>query len=178
MTGTPPGGFRFDADGRGRPVLAEGWLYTHAGARDGSAQHAVAGGLPDFHAGHLIPSRFGGPGDRRNLVPMSAVTNTSYIASIENAIARHLKSGPVYLRVTVEYRDTSRIPDFVTHSLFRADGRGGLTPIDGGCVVTAVGASPSAKMSAVRDPYTGRAIAPKEWLDPRSTKGLGPHGFH
>lgn len=171
------GRFEFTTDAFGRTTIAEGWLSEHPAARDSGAQASVSGDRPGYHAGHLIPARFGGPGSRENLVPIPAVMNVSYVKAVENAIARHLADGSVYLRVTVRYIGRDPVPELLTHEFYRR-GRNGIEEIPGSGVLTAVGHIPSIAMGSVRDPYTGRVIPPKEWMDPNSTKGLGPHGAH
>ena len=174
----PPGTFTFAADASGRPLSAEGWLVTVAAGRDMAAQRGVSGHMRGYHAGHLIPARFGGPGTAANLVPMPDVMNTSYVKAVENAIARHLRFGPVYLRVTVDYHGAGPVPAGVRHELFTRNGKGALAPIPGGDVSTSVGIRPLSPMSRMIDPYTGRFVSPKDFLDPRSTKGSGggiPH---
>ena len=170
--------FRSRADRRGRPVMIEAWLSATAAPRDTAAQARVAGHLAGFHAGHLIPARFGGPGDRRNLVPMPARINTSYVKAIENSLARHLASGPVFVRITVDYVGEAVVPSHITYALFRRSADGALLPLDGGSIVQAVGSEPSVPMGSIRDPYTGRIIPAREWLDVTSTRGLGPEGSH
>ena len=168
-----PGTFTFTADAAGRPLAAEGWLVPLAAARDASAQHGVSGNMPGYHAGHLIPARFGGPGSAVNLVPMPDVMNTSYVKAVENAIARHLRFGPVFLRVTVDYRGAGPVPTTVHHELFTRGGAGALVAIPGGHVSTSVDIRPIAPMGRAIDPYTGRLVAPKEFLDPNSKVARG-----
>jgi hypothetical protein len=175
--GKGPGQFEFSLDQLGRTIVAEGWLSDHAAPRDASAQSLVAAHLPGYHAGHLIPARFGGPGCRQNLVPVPAVINVSYVKAVENAIARHRADGPVYLRVAVEYSGQDPVPRQVVHEFFRRR-RGGLERIPGGEVLTAVKHVPAQAMGSMRDPYTGRRISPKDFLDPSNTRGLGAHGAH
>lgn len=171
------GKFEFTTDAFGRIIAAEGWLSGHAAVRDAGAQASVSGDRPGFHAGHLIPARFGGPGGRENLVPIPALMNVSYVKAVENAIARHLSDGPVYLRVLVRYMGQDPVPQLLVHEFYRS-GRNGLELIPGGEVTTFVHHVPSAPMGSIRDPYTGRPISPKEWMDPKSSKGIGPHGAH
>jgi hypothetical protein len=171
------GHFEFTSDARGRTIAAEGWLSNQAAVRDPAAQSSVSNGLTGFHAGHLIPARFGGPGGLKNLVPIPALINVSYVKAVENAIARHLSNGPVYLRVLVRYGGADPVPQLLTHEFYR-QGRSGIEPIPGGEVTTFVPHVPSAPMGSIRDPYTGRLISPREWLNPESTKGIGPHGAH
>ncbi len=173
-----PGQFVFTADPHGRPRTAEGWLGRQPAPRQQAAQDRVAGGLAGYHAGHLIPARFGGPGDERNLVPMPDVINVSYVKAVENAISRYLSQGTLYLHVSVEYRVPGPLPALVTHTLFRRSAGGRVEPIPGGRVITNVAAAPSSPMGSARDPYTGKALPPKEFLDPKSNRGLGPHGAH
>jgi hypothetical protein len=175
--GKGPGQFEFLPDALGRTIVAEGWLSEHAAARDAGAQASVSGDRPGYHAGHLIPARFGGPGSLENLVPIPAVMNVSYVKAVENAIARHLSDGPVYLRVSVQYAGRDPVPQLLVHEFFRP-GRNGIERIPGGEVMTAVNHIPSIAMGRVRDPYTGRLISPREFLDPESTQGIGPHGAH
>lgn len=175
--GKGPGQFEFTRDQLGRTVVGEGWLSEHAAPRDSGAQTAVAEHHPGHHAGHLIPARFGGPGTRQNLVPMPAVINVSYVKAVENAIARHQGGGPVYLRVAVEYSGPDPVPQQVVHEFFRRSSEG-LERIPGGEVLTVVKHIPTQAMGSMRDPYTGRRISPKDFLDPSNTGGLGSHGAH
>lgn len=175
--GKGPGQFDFTHDALGRTIAAEGWLSGQAAERDAAAQEAVSGDRNGYHAGHLIPARFGGPGSLENLVPIPAVMNLSYVKAVENALARHLADGAVYLRVSVRYPGRDPVPQLLIHEFYR-HGRNGIEEIPGSEVATAVGHVPSAAMGTMRDPYTGRLISPKEFLNPTSTKGLGPHGAH
>ena len=176
--GHTAGGFAFVQDSARRPLSAEGWIANEPAARDEAAQAAVSKGLSGYHAGHLIPARFGGPGHWRNLVPMPALVNLSYVAAVEGAIGRYLKSGPIYLRVTVEYSGDGPVPSHVRHELFRGDATAGLTRLPGGDVHTNVSHQPVYRMSQARDPYTGRRLRPKDFLDVTNTRGLGPAGPH
>lgn len=175
------GDFVFTRDAEQRPLSAEGWLAGQPAARDPGAQASVSAGLPGYHAGHLIPAQFGGPGGTKNLVPMPGVVNTSYVAAVERAIGRYLTSGPVYLRVTVTYVGQGPVPARVRHELFRRTSATGISKLPGGDVITNVNARPGApagKMSNARDAYTGRKVPPKEFLDVNSVRGRGRSGPH
>ena len=173
-----PGNFEFTADDSGRPLSAEGWLVTERAARNHAAQKAVSAGLAGYDAGHLIPARFGGPGTAKNLVPMPAVVNRSYVSAIENAIARHAAFGPVFLRVTVSYSGEGRVPQSMRHELLTCRSSDTPSPVPGGDIYTNVEFIPFQAMGKLKDPYTGQSIAPKEFHDISSTKGLGPFGHH
>jgi hypothetical protein len=171
-----PGHDTFTSNTYGQTIIAEGWLTNHLAPRHPTDQNAVAGDLPGYHAGHLIPARFGGPGDKRNLVPMPEVINTSYVKSVENAIARHTVHGLVYLKVSVVYRGNHAIPSWVKHECFRRSPSGQLQKIAGGECITSVPDIPSKPMGGMTDPYSGRNLTPKEFPDPKGTRGRGPHG--
>ncbi len=173
-----PGQFVFTPDALGRPMSAEGWLSAHPAPRNQADQSAVSRHMPGYHAGHLIPAQFGGPGDRKNLVPIPGIQNTSYVKAVENRLALLLKQGPVYVIVSVKYGGGGFVPATIQHEAFRRGPSGRLEMIPGGDVTTNVASTPSAPMSHMVDPYTGRRISPKEFLDPNSTRGLGPHGLH
>jgi hypothetical protein len=174
----PPGQFEFTQNAGGRTAVAEGWLSNQAAPHDSTVQAEVTQGLTGYHAGHLIPARFGGPATRNNLVPMPELVNTSYVKSVENAVARYQAQGPVYLKVTVEYNGTGPVPSTVRHEFFRRSPAGQLEKIPGGDVTTTVDVIPSKPMGGATDPYTGRRIAPKDFLDPQNARGLGPNGSH
>jgi hypothetical protein len=172
----PAGEFDFTNDGA-RPTGAEGWLVMRAAARDRQAQDRLPGKPAGFHAGHLIPARYGGPGDTRNLVPMPGVKNTSFVSAVENAVGRVLKFGDVYLRVTVEYTGAGKLPSTVRHEMFqRIDGI--MRPVVGGNVVTNLADGSDARMSDAQDQYTGKQLAPKHFLDGNDRRGMSPAGLH
>ena len=106
---------------------------------------------------------------------MPARVNTSYVKSVENEIGRCLATGPVYLRVTVDYGGAGPVPASVTHEFFH-ETPAGLRQYPNGFIITTVDAAPSVPMGGVTDPHTGGKIAPKDWLDPRSRTGQGPSG--
>jgi len=109
-------------DERGRPMMAEGWLYEVPASRVEAAQELVSGGTRGMmHASHLIPARYGGMGLRANLVPLRAETNLSPIKVIENSLADPLRNGvPVYLQVYVRYGDEGQIPAELTYHIYEA----------------------------------------------------------
>ncbi len=111
----PRGGFRWRSD-HGRPISAQGWVLGQAAPRDEAAQAAVRAGMGNnIDAGHLIPSRFGGPGGVRNLVPVDSRINRSYQTTMENQIKRLLDGGKdVYMEVWVDYPDNGRMPSVIT----------------------------------------------------------------
>ena len=170
--------FRFATDNRGRPTSAEGWITTTPAKRDERAQSRVTQFVSGLNGSHLIPACFGGPGDAQNLVPMPERVNKSYVSAIEKSIGRHLKYGPVYLRVTVAYRGEGPVPSSVRHEFFRQAPGEGVGTIPGGDVITSVDIMPGAKMSDAIDLYTGRRLAPKDFLDVTNRRGLGPSGHH
>jgi hypothetical protein len=162
----------------GKTRVVEGWL-GHVPTNTNSAVHsAVTQGLTDYHAGHLFPARNGGESVFDNLVPMHKTHNLSYVKAVENAVNRHLQNGPAYLKVTVEYGSDPRMPSTITHEFFRKNAAGQMEKIAGGDIITNLEHIPSKSMGKIRDPYTNGPIKPKEWLDPDSKKGLGPHGGH
>jgi hypothetical protein len=173
-----PGQYEFTPSASGRTEVAEGWVTNQAAPINKDVHRAVTQGLNGYHAGHLIPARFNGPSVANNLVPMPEVTNVSYVKSVENAVARHTAQGPVYLKVTVTYGSNSRVPSTVKHEFFRRTAAGKMEKIAGGDVITNVGDVPSAPMGQATDPYTGKKVAPKDFLDPQNTKGVGPAGPH
>lgn len=70
------------------------------GVRDLKAQKSVAGGTGD-HAGHLIGTRFGGPGDARNLTPQNA-----YINSYAHKAEQHWSgSGGSFLKLEDQWEE-------------------------------------------------------------------------
>ena len=173
-----PRQYTFTSNAYGQTIIAEGWLTNQMAPRHPTVQDAVAGHLPGFHAGRVIPAGFGGPGYRRNLVPMPDIINISYIKSVEHAIARHTVHGPLYLKGGVEYRGNHAIPSRVKHECFRRAPSGQLEKIPGGEVLASVPNIPPKRMGRMTDPYSGRHIRPKEFLDPKNTSGAGPHGAH
>ncbi len=100
LTKLPPkeiiqvGDFAYKTDEKGRVISASGMLKNIPGQRDPLNQKLAAqmGELGD-EGGHLIPARFGGPGDLLNHVPQTKNVNRSVVKKIENELGRELGLG-------------------------------------------------------------------------------------
>ena len=96
-------GYSFSTDASGRLKSASGQLYLQPGVRDPAAQMQVGWGdrLSTDHGGHLIGTRFNGPGDYQNLAAQNGNLNTSAYKRMENMWAQHVRAGDD-VRVNVE----------------------------------------------------------------------------
>lgn len=92
-------------DREGRPMVAAASLSAQpTSTRDMRAEAAVSRPLTQlmeylgtptrYHAAHLVAHRFGGDPGRRNLVPLEARANTSYMKVAENKVASAFAVNP------------------------------------------------------------------------------------
>lgn len=92
----------------GFPVLAEGILLSDIGTRNSSAQAGVSRRFNRLeknmiHASHMIPDRFGGSGEKYNLIALPRQFNLSEMKRFENDLALKMQTGKLYLQVFAAY---------------------------------------------------------------------------
>lgn len=106
-------GYRYQTDGKGRIVKAEGTLRLENGIRDENAQRSVGGEdrLPGDQGGHLIGRQFGGSGGLDNLAAMKGELNQGEYKKLEMDLRKALENGQtVDLTVTSRFRGDSKRP--------------------------------------------------------------------
>lgn len=106
-------GYRYQTDGKGRIVKAEGTLRLENGIRDENAQRRVGGEdrLPGDQGGHLIGRQFGGSGGLDNLAAMKGELNQGEYKKLEMDLRKALENGQtVDLTVTSRFRGDSKRP--------------------------------------------------------------------
>ena len=101
--------YRFETDGLGRIVHAEGDLHLSPGVRQAADAATVRAmmtpGVRD-QAGHLIGNRFEGPGDNWNMVLQDANLNVSEWKVLENSWAKALGEGSsVQVEIGLSYHE-------------------------------------------------------------------------
>lgn len=117
-------GYIFTTDELGRIKSAQGTLELNKGVRDIAAQQKVRKlGLPGDDAGHLIGTRFNGPGSIMNLTPQNANLNRGAWKSMENKWEDFLKQGKtVDVSIQPFYVDSAIRPD-IYKVAFTVDGK-------------------------------------------------------
>ena len=106
-------GYTYATDGVGNVVHVKGKLKLKKADRHTSAQRKAGGSdrLPEDQGGHLIGSRFSGPGEKINLVPQNANLNLSAWKKMENQWADALGAGKkVSVEIKVSYPTGSTRP--------------------------------------------------------------------
>ncbi|HUF67431.1 MAG TPA: hypothetical protein VMM79_02180 [Longimicrobiales bacterium] len=98
--------------------------------------------------------------------------------AIENSPARHLASGPVFVRITVDYLGEAVVPSHITYALFRRAADGALLPLDGridrtGGRLGALGANGLDKRSGHGPDHPRQEVAGR-YEHARSRAGGGP----
>jgi hypothetical protein len=104
----PEGIFLHYLNSSGFPVWAEGILLGEIGTRNPAAQTGVSRGFNQveknmIHASHMIPDRFGGSGEKYNLIALPRRFNLSEMKRFENDLAQKMRSGKFYLQVFAAY---------------------------------------------------------------------------
>lgn len=120
-------GYKYETDGQGRIVSAEGKLRLKSG-RDRlpiqDSMEAVGKGdqKEDDDRGHLIGDQFDGSNGLENMVPQDANVNRVAFRNFENELAREVKAGnEVYVDVAPVYEGNTRRPSCIVVS-YRVNG--------------------------------------------------------
>lgn len=109
-------GYTFEINDLGQTVRAYGDLHLGQGERDLYAQRTAGGEFrtETDEGGHLIASRFEGPGGPENLVPENRTINRGPYKTMENNWAKELKDGnEVNVDITPIYHGDSLRPDII-----------------------------------------------------------------
>lgn len=104
----PEGTFLHYLNSVGFPVLAEGTLLGEIGTRSATSQSGVSRRFNRLeknmiHASHMIPNRFGGSGNKYNLIALPRQFNLSEMKHFENDLALKMQSCKLYLQVFAAY---------------------------------------------------------------------------
>src|SRR5690242_8845294 len=99
----PEGIFHHCLNSSGFPVMAEGILLDEIGTRSSWAQSSVSRRFNELernmiHASHMIPDRFGGSGEKYNLIALPRQFNLSEMKRFENDLALKMRSSKLYLQ--------------------------------------------------------------------------------
>ena len=116
--------YEFTTDGLGRVTRVKAQLTKiEKSDRHQNAQTAAgdADRLSTDHGGHLIGSRFNGPGERLNLVPQNGNLNQSAWDKMENRWAKAIDAGAIVdVDIKVHYPGGSKRPkQFVVRYVVR-----------------------------------------------------------
>lgn len=113
-------GYHYETDEHGRISCCSGTIRNEQAERNQSAQKEVGGevrgkdekGRALDDGGHLIASRFGGSGEKDNLVAMDRTLNRSDYRIMENEWAKLTKEGnTVDVEIYCHYKDNTSRPD-------------------------------------------------------------------
>jgi hypothetical protein len=104
----PEGIFLHYLNSSGFPASAEGILLTEIGTRSSTAQSGVSRRFNRLetnliHASHMIPDRFGGSGEKYNLIALPRQFNLSEMKRFENDLSLKMQSSKLYLQVFAAY---------------------------------------------------------------------------
>ena len=113
-------GYHYETDEQGRISCCSGVIKIEQAERNPSAQREVGSevrgkdenGRALDDGGHLVASRFGGSGEKDNIVAMDRTLNRSDYRIMENEWAKLTKEGnTVDIEIYCRYKDNTNRPD-------------------------------------------------------------------